>query len=176
VCLVPQVMVIFIVFGGVYVNSENVPRALKWLPNISLIKHCFEALCVNEFRGLDFETRRRPGEVATGEQVRELLRQARAPPSPALPNDHAMTVFDWWYPSVSSMQALERVGFGDSTIKGCALGQASSTVSCLNCAAAPGKKLPAGNEEQAPTAPPCPLWFSASDVLCRPASSCLLTG
>jgi ABC-type multidrug transport system ATPase subunit len=84
----PAVMVIFIVFGGVYVNSENVPRALKWLPNISLIKHCFEALCVNEFRGLDFETRRRPGEVATGEQ------------------------------------ALERVGFGDSTIKGCALGQA----------------------------------------------------
>jgi hypothetical protein len=71
-CLVFQVMVIFIVFGGVYVNSENVPRALKWLPNVSLIKHCFEALCVNEFRGLDFETRRRPGEVATGEQVRGL--------------------------------------------------------------------------------------------------------
>jgi hypothetical protein len=66
-----QVMVIFIVFGGVYVNAENVPRGLKWLPNISLIKYCFEALCVNEFRGLDFETQRRPGEVATGEQVRQ---------------------------------------------------------------------------------------------------------
>ena len=40
------------------------------------------------------------------------------------------------------VQALERVGFGDSTVKGCALGQAScSTMSCLNCATAPGKKL-----------------------------------
>ena len=65
-----QVMVIFIVFGGVYVNAANVPAALKWLPNISMIKYCFEALCVNEFRGLDFESRGGPGEVATGEQVR----------------------------------------------------------------------------------------------------------
>jgi len=37
-----QVMVIFIVFGGVYVNATNVPTALKWLPNISMIKYCFE--------------------------------------------------------------------------------------------------------------------------------------
>lgn len=57
---------------GVYVNASNVPRALKWLPNVSMIKHCFEALCVNEFRGLDFETRHRAGDVATGEQVRVL--------------------------------------------------------------------------------------------------------
>ncbi len=34
---------IFIVFGGVYVNADNVPAALKWLPNISMIKYCFEA-------------------------------------------------------------------------------------------------------------------------------------
>ncbi len=38
----PGVQVIFIVFGGVYVNADNVPAALKWLPNISMIKYCFE--------------------------------------------------------------------------------------------------------------------------------------
>ncbi len=36
------VQVIFIVFGGVYVNADNVPSALKWLPNISMMKYCFE--------------------------------------------------------------------------------------------------------------------------------------
>lgn len=54
-------------------NAASVPRALKWLPNISMIKYCFEALCVNEFRGLDFETQRRPGDVATGEQVLSVM-------------------------------------------------------------------------------------------------------
>jgi hypothetical protein len=114
-------MVIFIVFGGVYVNAENVPRALKWLPNISLIKHCFEALCVNEFRGLDFDTKHRPGEVATGEQVRDTY-QSVGPPTLAVVITHHLR------PSsicMSMLQALERVGFGSSTIKGCALGQAS---------------------------------------------------
>lgn len=61
---------IFIVFGGSYVNASNVPRPLKWLPSISMIKYCFEALCVNEFQGLDFESSRRPGDMANGQQVR----------------------------------------------------------------------------------------------------------
>mmetsp|Transcript_19242 Transcript_19242/g.58081 ORF Transcript_19242/g.58081 Transcript_19242/m.58081 type:complete len:689 (-) Transcript_19242:421-2487(-) len=65
----PAIMVIFIVFGGVYVNADNVPKALKWLPNISMIKYCFEALCVNEFEGLDFDSAGGPGEVSTGKQA-----------------------------------------------------------------------------------------------------------
>ena len=164
-------MVIFIVFGGVYVNSENVPRALKWLPNVSLIKHCFEALCVNEFRGLDFETRRRPGEVATGEQVRGLAAQHRLElPSPK-------TIYGCPLSAHQIVQALERVGFGDSTVKGCALGQAScSTVSCLDCAAAPGKKL----QQDLKSKPRLPHHARSGSVLltslCRPASSCLHTG
>lgn len=65
----PAVMVVFIVFGGVYVNAANVPRALQWLPKISMIKYCFEALSVNEFKGLEFETTGKPGEVADGDQA-----------------------------------------------------------------------------------------------------------
>jgi hypothetical protein len=29
--------------------------ALRWLPRCSLIKHAFEALCINEFEGLEFQ-------------------------------------------------------------------------------------------------------------------------
>lgn len=34
--------VIWIVFGGYYVNQENVPRPLRWLPSASLIKQGFQ--------------------------------------------------------------------------------------------------------------------------------------
>ena len=34
--------VLFIVFGGYYVNSATVPRALRWVPNASLIQHGFQ--------------------------------------------------------------------------------------------------------------------------------------
>jgi ABC-type multidrug transport system permease subunit len=51
----PAVMVVFIVFGGVYVNQANVPAVLRWVPRASLIKHAFEGLAVNEFAGLTFD-------------------------------------------------------------------------------------------------------------------------
>ncbi|GAX74296.1 hypothetical protein CEUSTIGMA_g1745.t1 [Chlamydomonas eustigma] len=51
----PAVMVIWIVFGGYYVNQDNVPRLLRWLPSASLIKQGFQALCINEFPGLEFQ-------------------------------------------------------------------------------------------------------------------------
>ena len=52
-------------------NSSGVPRVLRWLPRASLIKHAFEALCVNEFRGLEFEASepKAAGDARTGEQV-----------------------------------------------------------------------------------------------------------
>lgn len=68
----PAVMVIFIVFGGYYVNPDNVPAALRWLPRASLIRWAFQALCINEFRGLRFDAPQ-PGDVATGERVLENL-------------------------------------------------------------------------------------------------------
>ena len=64
------VMVIFIVFGGYYVREENVPPPLRWIPKISLIRHAFEGLSVNEFENLKFETNAKvPTDMATGEEA-----------------------------------------------------------------------------------------------------------
>ncbi|KAG2433874.1 hypothetical protein HXX76_008227 [Chlamydomonas incerta] len=65
----PAVMLVWIVFGGYYVNADNVPVLFKWLPRASLIKQAFEALCVNEFPGLTFEADANGGGMRTGEQV-----------------------------------------------------------------------------------------------------------
>ena len=40
--IVIALQVIWIVFGGYYVNQENVPRLLRWLPSASLIKQGFQ--------------------------------------------------------------------------------------------------------------------------------------
>lgn len=64
----PASFVLQIVFGGLYITDKSVPRWASWVPKISLIKHAYEALCVNEFRGLKFETQR-PWDVKEGQQV-----------------------------------------------------------------------------------------------------------
>lgn len=64
----PSSFVLQIVFGGLYVTDENVPGWASWIPRISLIKHAYEGLCVNEFRGLEFQIER-PYDVKTGDQV-----------------------------------------------------------------------------------------------------------
>ena len=76
VAMGPAVMVMFIVFGGYYVNAENVPAAFRWITRCSLIKHAFAGLCVNEFAGLDFEPSRDGGlrgDTKHGEEVLERL-------------------------------------------------------------------------------------------------------
>ncbi|KAK9828034.1 hypothetical protein WJX81_003580 [Elliptochloris bilobata] len=68
----PGIMVLFIVFGGYYVNEGNVPRVLRWVPSASLIKHGFEGLCAAEFPGLAFEPAPGSGgqgDLADGDQV-----------------------------------------------------------------------------------------------------------
>ncbi|KAK1864939.1 hypothetical protein I4F81_007475 [Pyropia yezoensis] len=67
----PASFVLFIVFGGQFVT--RVPRALQWLPRISLIRHAFEALCVSELGGLKLE-KKVPWDVATGEQALARMR------------------------------------------------------------------------------------------------------
>ncbi|CEM34861.1 unnamed protein product [Vitrella brassicaformis CCMP3155] len=69
--IAPAVMVIFIVFGGYYINPDNIPWVFRWLDNISLIRWGFEALCINEFTGLKFECdyADQPGCLRTGEEV-----------------------------------------------------------------------------------------------------------
>ena len=68
----PAIMVIFIVFGGYYVNPDNVPKPLRWVPKASLIRWAFQALCINEFSGLTFDVEKK-GDIATGEQALERL-------------------------------------------------------------------------------------------------------
>jgi len=69
----PAVMLMWIIFGGYYVNAANIPGALKWLPRASLIRHAFEALCINEFKGLEFELDSKGGGMKTGEDVLKWL-------------------------------------------------------------------------------------------------------
>lgn len=72
VAIGPASFVIFIVFGGLYISEADVPSVLSWLPRISIIKHAFEGLCLNEFRGLTFKSKR-PWDVRTGEQQLQRL-------------------------------------------------------------------------------------------------------
>ena len=72
VALGPATFVLQIVFGGLYITQGNVPKWAAWLPKISIIKHTFEALCVNELRGLKLIAEN-PGDVAEGQQVLERM-------------------------------------------------------------------------------------------------------
>ena len=63
----PGIMVLFIVFGGYYVNVETVPLCFRWINKCSLIREGFQCLCCNEFTGLKFT----PG--PTGEKAVENL-------------------------------------------------------------------------------------------------------
>lgn len=69
IAIAPSVMVIFIVFGGLYV--VNTPSYLRWVPKMSLIRWAYEALSLNEFSGLVLEPAAKTGllSVTSGEEV-----------------------------------------------------------------------------------------------------------
>ncbi|XP_074589670.1 ABC transporter G family member 7 [Curcuma longa] len=66
----PSLMTVFIVFGGYYVNAENTPLVFRWIPQVSLIRWAFQGLCINEFKGLQFE-QQHSYDIQTGEQALE---------------------------------------------------------------------------------------------------------
>lgn len=68
----PSLMTVFIVFGGYYVNSDNTPVVFRWIPQVSLIRWAFQGLCINEFRGLQFD-HQQPFDLQSGEQALERL-------------------------------------------------------------------------------------------------------
>jgi hypothetical protein len=55
--LFPAIMVLNIIFDGKNISEENTPRLLRWLPKVGLIRWGFEGLCLNEFEGLEFDTK-----------------------------------------------------------------------------------------------------------------------
>lgn len=66
----PSLMTVFLVFGGYYVNAENTPIVFRWIPRVSLIRWAFQGLCINEFRGLQFD-HQQPFDIQSGEQALE---------------------------------------------------------------------------------------------------------
>ncbi|KAK9792241.1 hypothetical protein WJX73_003742 [Symbiochloris irregularis] len=95
----PGVMVLFIVFGGFYVNSATVPRVLRWVPRASLIQHAFRGLCVNEFQGLEFEQSKAgaKGEAGTGEEALQRLTFQDLTVRSTLAAQARVLAFNYWF-------------------------------------------------------------------------------
>jgi hypothetical protein len=90
----PAVMLIFVVFGGLYTNQDDVPRVFRWIPSASQIKTGYDALCKNEFAGLDLESDG-PGSYPNGEAV--LQRQGfNGPVGDTLLQQGRIALFHWW--------------------------------------------------------------------------------
>ncbi|KAL8142031.1 hypothetical protein V2J09_015063 [Rumex salicifolius] len=68
----PSLMTVFIVFGGYYVNADNTPIIFRWIPRASLIRWAFQGLCINEFRGLEFD-HQHAFDIQTGQQALDRL-------------------------------------------------------------------------------------------------------
>jgi ABC-type multidrug transport system ATPase subunit len=92
----PAVMLVFIVFGGLFVNAEGLPAALKWVPRTSLIKQSFEGACINEFQGEEYEADSKGRGDVTGEQVLARLAFTHDKVESTLINQGRITVFYWW--------------------------------------------------------------------------------
>uniref|UniRef100_A0A7S0NXL9 ABC transporter domain-containing protein n=1 Tax=Calcidiscus leptoporus TaxID=127549 RepID=A0A7S0NXL9_9EUKA len=52
--LAPLVVIVFLLFGGFYANTDNIPDAISWITEISLFKWAFKALAINEYSDLIF--------------------------------------------------------------------------------------------------------------------------
>lgn len=81
--LIPVVLIPFMIFGGFIANFDTIPVFFIWVPYISFIKWGFEALVLNEFRGLTFtctEQQRIGGQCPfrTGEDTINYLRMEDA--------------------------------------------------------------------------------------------------
>ena len=70
----PPVGLLMVLFGGFYLNTDNMPIWCQWMKNISIIHWAFAAFIINEFDGVTFECAQ--GEalcVENGEQVIETM-------------------------------------------------------------------------------------------------------
>lgn len=47
-------VIIGVLFGGFYISVKSLPIVSDWIPYISVVRWTFQALCINEFRGLTF--------------------------------------------------------------------------------------------------------------------------
>jgi len=64
-------LVIGILFGGFYIQVDEIPIVLNWFPYISPLRWAFEALCINEFQEMTFSCDNTPADqcITTGEEA-----------------------------------------------------------------------------------------------------------
>mmetsp|Transcript_14759 Transcript_14759/g.21255 ORF Transcript_14759/g.21255 Transcript_14759/m.21255 type:complete len:561 (-) Transcript_14759:130-1812(-) len=67
----PAIVVLNIIFDGKNVSEENIPKLLRWIPKVGLIRWGFEGLLINEMQGLEFDTSgpQRGPATKTGEEA-----------------------------------------------------------------------------------------------------------
>jgi hypothetical protein len=82
--------------AGYYVNADNVPAALRWLPAASLIKQAFEALCINEFSGMEFEADEKGSGMRDGQAVLQWLGFADGSVLRKMGHEARILLFYYW--------------------------------------------------------------------------------
>uniref|UniRef100_A0A6B2L0A8 ABC transporter domain-containing protein n=1 Tax=Arcella intermedia TaxID=1963864 RepID=A0A6B2L0A8_9EUKA len=63
----PLVLVLFMIFGGFFLNADNIPSYYVWLKYLSFFKWTYEVLLVNEMKGLHFTCTGSQGCIPTGD-------------------------------------------------------------------------------------------------------------
>jgi ABC-type multidrug transport system permease subunit len=66
----PPVMIIFLLFGGFYINVQSLPVGANYMPYISFMYWGFKALAINEYAGETFDCDGSAGCLSTGDQVK----------------------------------------------------------------------------------------------------------
>jgi ABC-type multidrug transport system ATPase subunit/ABC-type multidrug transport system permease subunit len=65
----PTVIIVFVIFGGLFINPTSIPSVLIWLYWLSPIQYAFKALSQNEFRNSVLTCKNASPCLATGNQV-----------------------------------------------------------------------------------------------------------
>ncbi|KAL4512556.1 hypothetical protein ABPG72_020393 [Tetrahymena utriculariae] len=52
--LIPVLVIPFMVLGGFFINSNNIPHYFRWIEYISMFKYGFQASALNEFETINF--------------------------------------------------------------------------------------------------------------------------
>eukprot|EP01135_Chromosphaera_perkinsii_P006341 Nk52_evm70s485 gene=Nk52_evmTU70s485 len=71
--IAPMLMILFMLFGGFYLNSNDVTPVFTWIQHISFIYYGFRSQCVNEYKGATFTCETSNFCLRTGEEVLESL-------------------------------------------------------------------------------------------------------
>lgn len=69
------IMILSILFGGFYISIDSLPIVANWIPYITIFRWAYQALSINEFKGLNFscDSTDTTQCILTGEEVLETL-------------------------------------------------------------------------------------------------------